>query len=871
MIKGLVIAEKPSVARDMKTAYEHMTNCKYTLDFTSCRGHIVGLCLPDEYKNMPWGKPWNEDVLPMIPEEWQTKILDKDYLQNIQDMINTNNYDFICNACDAGREGELIFYNVYEKLKINLPALRYWADDTTEKTIQKSLNNLYDEKDFVNLKNSAKLRSYSDWLVGMNFSRMARMKTGINLNIGRVMTPLLCMITNRTLENENFVPEPYYLLNATYNKDTSAYVGTLCENDDKEFPLIKLKTKENAQKIISSLSKSAEIIKLDSKKEIILPSQLFNIADLQKAGAKYFNYSPDKTLSITQSLYDKHYLSYPRTDSKYLSQNVAEEIPEKLKHLLAISDYSAVINNIIGNTKSINETLKNKRYVDDSKLTDHHAIIPTDTVPDLSKLSSDERNIYTLVLKRFISIFLKPHISNKLILITKNSDYYFKTQGKTVVQNGWYDFFGKTEQDVELPTVSMNDVVDYINSEIEEKMTTPPALFNYSTLISAMEKAGNLLEDESEKEILKNCKGIGTGATRSEIIKKLFNCEYIELNKKNILPTHLGRKIVEIIGSYDFASPKLTADWELRLSKIEDGTLSFEEYYKDMIEYIKKDTSILSSLKKVEDASLIKTNTSIGKCPICGADVKHNKKAYFCVNFTKRNDKNVPECKFVLSKTVAGTTITENQLLKLITSGQTDEISFHSKTGLFKRKLILNKESENLIEFSKSEVKQIGQCPKCSKPLMSSSKYIYCSCFKNGCDFIFPKIIDKYVLNDSETEKILNKEKVNINNVNYYLDENLKLKHDDIFICKCPICGKNVIETPKAYCCENNNRDVHDCKFIIWKNIKGSAITPNNAKDLSLGKKISKTFTWKSGKKSKAEMIYNLSTNKTEFVFENDK
>lgn len=279
-------------------------------------------------------------------------------------------------------------------------------------------------------------------------------------------------------------------------------------------------------------------------------------------------------------------------------------------------------------------------------------------------------------------------------------------------------------------------------------MTTPPALFNYSTLISAMEKAGNLLEDESEKEILKNCKGIGTGATRSEIIKKLFNCEYIELNKKNILPTHLGRKIVEIIGSYDFASPKLTADWELRLSKIEDGTLSFEEYYKDMIEYIKKDTSILSSLKKVEDASLIKTNTSIGKCPICGADVKHNKKAYFCVNFTKRNDKNVPECKFVLSKTVAGTTITENQLLKLITSGQTDEISFHSKTGLFKRKLILNKESENLIEFSKSEVKQIGQCPKCSKPLMSSSKYIYCSCFKNGCDFIFPKIIDKYVLND---------------------------------------------------------------------------------------------------------------------------
>ena len=867
MKKGLVIAEKPSVSKEMELAYKKLIDYPYVLDFASCRGHLVALCQPDEYST-EWATPWHEEVLPMIPESWKTNVISNSStaFNHIKQLILSNDYDFLINACDAGREGELIFYNVYEKIGKSIPVMRFWADDTTEKTIMRELQNLHPDSDFLNLRYAAKLRSYSDWLTGMNFSRMARLKTSAPINIGRVMTPTLNMVVQRKKEIENFVQEDYYILNALFHFQNMEFDGSYCMKNEDNYPTYRFKTEDEANNIKNNLPSSSSVVDILSKQTKSYAPQLYNISELQRDSNKFFGYSPDKSLSIAQSLYEKHYLSYPRTDSRYLSDNIADEIPERLQSLLSVTVLSTYAKSIIEDKKCIESVTKNKRYVDNTKLTDHHAIIPTSIAADFSKLSKDEINVYVMVCKRFLSIFLPPNIYNSTTLILQCGQYLFKSSGKETIQDGWMQLYEKKQTDKKLPTAKINDNVHFLGSKVLKKQTTPPSPYNYATLLSAMETAGNSIADSELKNTLTKTHGLGTGATRSEIIKKLLAYQYIEVKKdkkvEKILPTALGIKIIELLDGYDITSPILTAQWELKLNQVENGECSSKKFYKEMIEYVRNTTEQLRSLCKIEENINIQSQI-ISKCPFCSNNVKEGKNAYYCLGFIKDKNGN-RNCNFAINKSICNSKITKNDVIDLISKGKTKKKTFRSKNGEFQRTLILNKDNPSSpIEFEKNDIKKICSCPKCGSDFIETAKYFRCVKYKDSCDVIYSKKYGELNLKPEFFEQLFKGNQIAEGNFRIHCDKNFRIRSITEILCQCPSCKEDVLNSGNYYRCRNYK---NGCSFIISKTISGAEITPEDAVLLINGKKVSKYFHWKNGNSSSAD-IYINQENELKFDF----
>ena len=632
MSKKLIITEKPSVAMEFAKALKINTNRKNgyieseNWIITWCVGHLVTMSYPEVYDEKL--KFWRLDTLPFIPTEWKYEIIPavKNQFNIVKELLQREDVEEIYNAGDSGREGEYIQRLVFMMAKPNPKAKikRVWIDSQTEEEIQRGIREAKDQSEYDSLSDSAYLRAKEDYLIGINFSRLLSIIYGkrlanqikeekASISIGRVMTCVLGMIVSREREIRNFKKTKYYKIIGEFENETGLFKAEWKVNEKSQmFESPKLynesgfKKEDDAKNLINNLiGKKAVITELKKSKQKENAPLLFNLAELQNECTKRFKIKPDETLEIIQNLYEKKLVTYPRTDARVLSTAVAKEITKNLNGLIKGYKDEKVHNllNKMVNEKYSTNLIKTK-YVNDSKITDHYAIIPTGQgYENFEKLPELQKNIYNVIVKRFIAIFYPPAEYNKINLTVQIENETFNASGKVCIKQGYLEVLKpvntkktSTEPDTNeennldvLKTLKKDQEVNIKNFEIKDAETSPPSRYNSGSLILAMENAGKLIEDEELREQIKGA-GIGTSATRGEIIKKLEKIKYIEINSKTqiVTPTQKGEAIYDVT-SYampDMLNPKLTASWEKGLDMVAKKEIPPNEFMNKLVNYI---------------------------------------------------------------------------------------------------------------------------------------------------------------------------------------------------------------------------------------------------------------------------------------------
>lgn len=759
MAKALLIAEKPSLMRDIYNVYKNMKDID-DIDFMAFSGHVMTLAEPGDYKE-EWGvKKWNWDMLPIIPNKFKCKVSNekRNLFEQVKRKLETNKYDYLINACDPDREAQMIFEHVKEYLNCKLPTKRYWSNDTTEISIEHTLRNLRDndnEPFFKNLTKASRLRGQLDWLIGMNLTVASSLKMG-TCKVGRVKTPTLKILVDRELEIKNFKPSTSYELEGIFDK----YSGTYFDKDGA----VRLKNKTDFDEIIKNLSKESIIESIEKKVEKENAPLLYSLNSLQIDANKMFGYDANETLAFVQSLYEKKILSYPRTDNPYISSELAKKFPTMLKAVQSISELKEITDNVLKDKKVQLEVSKNKRYIDDKKMAEsgHYAIIPTGVIPNFNSLTKEEINIFITVCKRFLSIFLPPMKSFKTTIVTNSNNYKFKTTGKTLIDRGYTILYNKTFNNVTLPDdLKEGDKVNLMDVKFNEKITTPPPRFTDGSLVATMENPIKFLNDKNYKGTIKAHKGIGTTATRAGIIEELVKNGYIEKKKGKgktnyIYATDKGISIIENLDGKSITSVDLTAIWESRLDEVEKGKMEDYECYNMIKDYVLNSIDEIKSqnMKKIDNGN---TSVSIiGKCPCCGKDVKEGKSYYLCSSYKNG-------CDFIIPKQMFGAKITKTEVKKILAGKETKEFSFKNKTKEWKCKLVYSKEEKKVV-FANSNnsisSKNLGKCPVCGKPIKEGKNYYMCEGYKNGCNFIFNKEYSGTKLSETDVKTLLSKKKI---------------------------------------------------------------------------------------------------------------
>ena len=455
MQKALLIAEKPSLMRDIEKVYNKM-NLPFTIDFASFVGHVVELKEPHEYKS-EW-KKWNLDLLPMMPSRYEFRIKKSAFTvyKKIEQQLKMNHYDFIINACDAGMEGENIFYSFYKKVNCTLPVKRFWTSQTTDGAIRNALTNLIDEHDpnIKNLRNAAMYRTIFDWLVGLNLTRAATIKGGRTIKVGRVMTPTLAIVVQRELDIRNFVAQPYFQLELDVGDFKALWFDAKTKQNQ-------LPTRQLAEQIQASLTNEAVVESLQTERKTISAPSLHSLLELQKEANKFYGITSSETLKIAQSLYEKKLITYPRTESKHLPTEFAHTIEAHLQAVASIPQYEQLVHSILQSKEDVQRVKHMKKYVDDKKLTDHHAITITDVKLGRKKLSPAEEKIYHLIIKRLLAIFMKPYVLDKTAVILNCGNEKFKANGNVVIDAGYTVLYNahKKKQEKPLPALVLRDVL----------------------------------------------------------------------------------------------------------------------------------------------------------------------------------------------------------------------------------------------------------------------------------------------------------------------------------------------------------------------------------------------------------------------------
>lgn len=753
MKRALLIAEKPSLMRDIQSAYKaNFKSMTLDIDFIALHGHFIEQCSPEEYSE-EWGKPWRKEVLPMIPTTFKTKAkkeCKKDF-ESIKVKMNTGGYDYIINACDAGREGQAIFGLLYDKAGCKVPTLRLWSDDTTEESLSAALMSLRDGKEplFQHMTDASYQRMQFDWLVGMNLSRAITLTSGRAIAVGRVMTPTLNIVVQRDLEIANFSSKKFFEVEADFDK----YKGTWFDKDEPSITVFDDKAK--AEKLVSKLGKSGKVDSINVEKVIQAAPPLFSLTTLQQQANRSFGFTGQQTTELAQSLYETHkVLSYPRTECQVLSTALSKEIDRHLKAISGITDIKNYVEDVLKDKSAIDKTMKSKKYVDNTKLTDHHAIIPTMQAPNFGRMSDNEKKLYMLVVKRFLSIFMPPYITSKTTIITDIDGEKFKTVGSNLVDWGFKVLFDPTKNDANIPALTKGETVPIKALNVNEKETTPPPYYNDDTLLGAMANAGKFVDNDEYADILKETKGIGTTATRAGILEKLFEKNMLVRKGKQIRATDFGFDVISILDNREIISPILTAEWEKKLLEIESGKLDLNDFKKDMISYVEKETS--EFLKNTRTVSNIQ-GKEVGTCPACGSAVVESKSCYIC----KKYQKDGTGCSFVLGKMIAGKKITQADLKKIFAGQKTATGKFKSKEGkVFEASLVFNSQSKK-VEFAfegketggtnSSDSKPIGKCPDCGGEVLDRGKF--CKCSK--CDFSLSYEIRGTKLTMSDIKKLM--------------------------------------------------------------------------------------------------------------------
>jgi DNA topoisomerase III len=616
--KSVVLAEKPSVARDIarvlnchKKGNGFLEGDKYIV--TWALGHLVTLADPEAYDDKY--KTWKIEDLPMMPNELKLVVIKQTSKQfhAVKSQLHRSDVGEIVIATDSAREGELVARWILVKAKVNKPTKRLWISSVTDKAIKEGFQKLRNGKEYENLYLSAVARSEADWYIGLNATRALTTRFNAQLNCGRVQTPVVAIVAAREDEIKNFKSQDFYGIEA-HTVDKLKLTWQNVKGDGRSFD------KGKIDEIVKKLGrKNAIVTEIEKKPKKSFSPGLYDLTELQRDANKIFGYSAKETLNIMQKLYEQHkVLTYPRTDSRFISSDIVPTLPERLK-ACSIGDYRPLVNKVL--KKPIKGS---KTFVDDSKVSDHHAIIPTEGYVNLSAFTDKERKIYDLVIKRFLAVLFPAFEYEQLTLRAKIGDENFVARGKTILNSGWKEVYENRYEDDDdaddlkeqiLPRIEKGDSLNVTLIAQTSGQTKPPARFTEATILSAMENPVKYMENRNKQlaDTLKSTGGLGTVATRADIIEKLFNSFLIEKRGKDIHITSKGRQLLDLVPE-ELKSPATTAEWEQKLELIAKGKLKKETFINEMKQHTKEIVSeIKASNKKYKH-----DNISTKSCPDCG-------------------------------------------------------------------------------------------------------------------------------------------------------------------------------------------------------------------------------------------------------------
>ncbi len=755
MSKTLVVAEKPSVGQDLarvlpgpfKKGEGFLEGPEHVI--TWAVGHLVQLAEPEAYDAKY--KSWRMADLPIVPERFKLEVRDersRKQMSVVSKQLARDDIDEVVNACDAGREGELIFAYLYEKAKAKKPVKRLWLNSMTSAAMKSALAALRPGQEFELLEQAARSRSEADWIVGMNATRAAtiRLRSSFDgaVSLGRVQTPTLAIVARREEEIKAFEPEPYWLVDAVFVADRASAAPGAGENGERVYvghyqapagspgktkgP--RIATEQEAQAIVAACAgRQGTITKLEKKEQREKAPMLYDLTTLQREANNRYGFSARRTLAAAQRLYEEHKaLTYPRTNSRYLPSDMVEEI-KPIAELVGTHDeyrrgaeYVAAL-----------DVLPLTRVVNDEKVTDHHAIIPTRAEHNLERMSSDDRRVYDMAARRFLAVFHPEAVFENTRVETTvqaaasaqaSAGHVFRTRGKLLLVPGWRGVYDELASDAkasaqedgrgdedevtdqQLPRLNEGEAVQTREVQSTRKETKPPRRYSDASLLGAMETAGKLVEDDELREAMKDS-GIGTPATRAAIIERLITVGYIERDGRSLVATEKGRNVVRLLGEHALTSPGLTGSWEQRLGKIERGEDSRKQFMGDIAGFARDTVKQLDETLK--DVRIPRAR--LGPCPVCGHEIVENRKGYSC---WARED---PGCGFVIWKSKAGKTLPLAIARELIKTGFTAQAvtGFRGRSGRsFRAHLALSQTEEGKwrVEFDELWAKEGAKPPE---------------------------------------------------------------------------------------------------------------------------------------------------------------
>ena len=883
MGKALIIAEKPSVAADIAKALggfskekDYYESSDYVL--SSAVGHLVEIIVPEEY-DVKRGK-WTFAHLPMIPPHFDLKPIEKsqDRLKLLAKLIKRKDVDMLINACDAGREGELIFRYIVKYVKAKQPIKRLWLQSMTPTAIREGFARLRDGRELQPLADAAVCRSESDWLVGINGTRVMtafNSKSGgfYLTTVGRVQTPTLAIVVDREEKIKKFISKDYWEVHGTFGAKAGEYLGRwFDENFQKgkdaesaDLRAERIWDREKAEAIKAKCEGKSGIVTEESKPSSQLPPLLYDLTSLQRDANSRFGFSASSTLKIAQALYERHkVLTYPRTDARALPEDYIPTVKKTLE-TLAETQFAQFANNILRQ----DWVKPNKRIFNDAKISDHFAIIPTAMEP--SGLNEMEAKLYDMVAKRFLAIFHPAAEFQITTRITRIEEEAFKTEGKVLVNPGWMAVYGRevqTEDEAQnLVKVEPNERVNTVKIDVHANQTKPPARFTEATLLTAMEGAGKLVDDEELREAMAQ-KGLGTPATRAAVIEGLLYEKYLLRNGKELLPTPKAFSLIALLRGLqipELVSPELTGDWEFKLRQMERSQLTRDEFMRQIEEMTRH---IVDKTKQFEgdmvpgDFGALKT-----PCPKCGGEVRENYKRFQC-----------QKCDFALNKILASRQLEPVEAEELITKRVVGPLQgLRSKMGRpfasmlkmgddFKLQFDFgqdqNGEGAQEVDFTGQE--PVGACPKCGANVFEHGMSYVCEKAvgkERTCTFRSGKVILQQMIDRAQMVKLLTARKTDLlprfiskknrpfqaylildneNNVKFEFPvregkgkkgapkEKPKEEKFDFTgqepVGTCPKCESKVFETPKDFRCEKTQADKKPCKFKASKVILNQPI-----------------------------------------------
>ena len=775
MSKSLIIAEKPSVATDITRALggfskhnDYFESDEYVV--SSAVGHLLELIIPKEYE-VKRGK-WSFANLPVIPPHFDLNPIEKTAtrLKLLTKLIKRKDIDTIINACDAGREGELIFYYIVRHVGTKKPIKRLWLQSMTPDAIRQGFKKLLDNSEVQSLAEAAVSRSESDWLVGINGTRAM---TAFNsqeggfhkTTVGRVQTPTLAILVEREEKIKKFVPQSYYEIHGTFATKNGSYLGKWFDEKftkdktNNELKAERLWTQDKAVLIRDKCQGKTGIASEESKPSKETCPLLYDLTSLQRDANSRFGFSAKATLGLAQALYERHkVLTYPRTDSRALPEDYITTVKDTLQNLKD-TDYGAFASKIL----TADWVKANKRIFNNAKISDHFAIIPTLLNP--KKLNEAETKLYDLVTKRFLAIFYPAAEYLITTRITRVENEPFKTEGKVLVNPGWQAVYGKstknndTDDDSTLVAITPNQSVTTKEIEVIHNQTRPPARFNEATLLSAMEGAGKLVEDEELRAAM-STKGLGTPATRAAIIEGLVYENYLQRTGRELQPTAKAFSLITLLRGLkvpELISPELTGNWEFQLRQIEQGELKRSAFMNNIAEMTRK---IVEQAKSHRGETIEGDFSTLqSPCPKCGGIVHETYKKFQC-----------QKCDFALWKILAGRQFEVDEMETLITKREVGPLQgFRSKMGrLFNANIKLTDELEMKFDFGNDDENQeevdftsqvsLGKCPQCSNAVYEHGMHYICEKSvgpSRSCSFRTGKIILERPIEREQVQKLL--------------------------------------------------------------------------------------------------------------------